>query len=392
MKKIIFSCFLTCSFFFKAQTFIQTYQDRVNQATQANINSYLTDFASYGVKRTGTTANTSALNWLKTKYLSFGYTSSQIVEDPFTFGSTSSKNLVVTKTGTLYPNTYVIICGHFDTVTGPGVNDNGSGVSVILEIARILKDVPTEYSIRFINFSGEEQGLYGSQHYVDNVVNATNPKMDIKLVFNIDQVGGIAGMTNDTIYCDVDQSSPVSNNAASQQVTQELANCTQLYTDLLTDFDPAYASDYIPFENNGEVITGFYEYHGPTNNYPHTTNDTYANMDPVYVLKVAKAAIGAAQHFAVATTSTLAVGETCTSTDIVRSLRIVPNPAKDFIMLDMLNANLKDFEFEIRDLSGTLLQTSKNSKRIDVSNIKPGIYIGTFTIEDQKTSKKLVIE
>ncbi len=392
MKKIIFSCFLIGSLFFKAQTFIQTYQDRVNQATQANINSYLTDFASYGVKRTGTTANTSALNWLKTKYLSFGYTSSQIVEDPFTFGSTSSKNLVVTKTGTLYPNTYVIICGHFDTVTGPGVNDNGSGVSVILEIARILKDVPTEYSIRFINFSGEEQGLYGSQHYVDNVVNATNPKMDIKLVFNIDQVGGIAGMTNNTIYCDIDQSSPVSNNAASQQVTQELANCTQLYTDLLTDFDPAYASDYIPFENNGEVITGFYEYYGPTNNYPHTTNDTYANVDPVYILKVAKAAIGAAQHFAVATTSTLAVGEGCTSTDIVRSLRIVPNPAKDFIMLDMLNANLKDFEFEIRDLSGTVLQTSKNSKRIDVSNIKPGIYIGTLTVEDQKTSKKLVIE
>lgn len=58
----------------------------------------------------------------------------------------------------------------------------------------------------------------------------------------------------------------------------------------------------------------------------------------------------------------------------------------------MLNADLKDFEFEIRDLSGTILQTSKNSKRIDVSKIQPGIYIGTLTVEDQKTSKKLVIE
>jgi aminopeptidase YwaD len=51
----------------------------------------------------------------------------------------------------------VIICGHYDTIT-VRVSDNGSGTSIILEAARILKDVPTEYSIKFIHFSGEEQG------------------------------------------------------------------------------------------------------------------------------------------------------------------------------------------------------------------------------------------
>lgn len=391
MKKIFISTFLIFSLSFSAQTFIQAYQDRANQITQSNINTYLAEFASYGVKATGSTNNANALAWLKSKYLSFGYTASQIVEDPFSFSGTNSKNLVITKTGTLYPNKFVIICGHFDTITGPGVNDNGSGVSIILEIARILKNVPTEYSIKFINFSGEEQGLYGSQHFVNNVVNSTSPKMDIKVVFNIDQVGGIAGQTNDTIFCDSDQSTPNSNNAASQQMTQELANCTALYSPLQTDFDPAYASDYIPFENNGEIITGFYEYVGPSNNFPHTTNDTYVNMDPIYVYNVGKAAIGAAQHFAVASQTILAVAD-CTPEKMLESLTIFPNPAKDTITIKMINSNLKDFEFEIRDMTGNLLQKTKNSTSINVSKLKTGIYLGTMIIEDQKVTKKIVIE
>ncbi|WP_449399508.1 M28 family peptidase [Chryseobacterium wanjuense] len=122
----------------------------------------------------------------------------------------------------------------------------------------MLKDVPTEYSIKFIHFSGEEQGLQGSSHYVNNVVYQNNVKqMDIKLVFNLDQVGGKLGNNNNTIYCDEDQSGLPSNNAASAAVTQQLRNCTQLYSTLLTDIDPAEDTDYISFEEKGEVITGF---------------------------------------------------------------------------------------------------------------------------------------
>ena len=385
MKKIYLFASLLFSLGFSAQTFIQAYKDRADLVTQTNINTYLQEFASYGVKRTGTTANTNALNWLKAKYTSFGYTASQIVEDPFNEGGYNSKNLVVTKTGTLYPNKYVIICGHFDTVAGPGVNDNGSGVSIILEIARILKDVPTEYSIKFINFSGEEQGLYGSQHYVDNVANATNPKMDIKVVFNIDQVGGVAGANNNTIRCDVDYYAPNSNNAASQQMANQLAQCTTLYSPLQTSFYGAFSSDYEPFHQDGYVVTGFYEYNESI--HPHNATDTYANMDPVYVYNIGKAAVGAAQHFAVASETFLATTET--KFDDV--FQISPNPA-DNVMTIKLNSAKKDFEFEIRDLSGKLIQKTKNSTSINVSELKSGIYLGTMIIENEKTNKKIIIE
>lgn len=387
MKKIHLISLLFFSLNFHAQNFIQAYQDRVNQITQNNINTYLTEFENFGIKRTGTTNNNNAFNWLKNKYLSFGYSDSQISENVFNYNGNSTKNLILTKTGTTYPNTFVIICGHYDTVSGPGVNDNGSGTAIILEMARILKDVPTEYSIKFINFSGEEQGLLGSQHYVNTVVNATNPKMNIKLVFNIDEVGGIAGQTNDTITCERDTSNPSSNNAASTTATQQLINCVTLYSPLKTNLSYAYSSDYMPFQANGEIITGFYEYN--ESNYPHTANDTFTNMDPVYVYNVGKAALGAVQHFSVAT-STLSVTD-CSPKKMLESLKIYPNPTKDFINIEMLNSSLKNYTFTISDLNGKTVIKSENSKKIDISKIGKGVYIGTMTVEDQKITQKIII-
>lgn len=393
MKKIsiIGACFFSLAF--HSQTFIQAFQDRVNLISSSNINNNLLEFEALGVKKTGSTENNNALIWLKNKYLSFGYTESQIQEDPFSFNiqgqNRNSKNLVVTKTGSLYPNKYVIICGHFDTIVGPGVNDNGSGVSIILEMARILKNVPTDYSIRFINFSGEEQGLYGSDHYVNSVVNSTNPKMDIKLVFNIDQVGGKIGNNNNTIYCDRDESYPNYNNAASAQVTQELANCTTLYSPLQTAFDPAYASDYVPFQENGEVVTGFYEY--IESGVAHTTNDVYANVDKTYVFNVAKAALGAAQHFAGAS-ATLSTNDAVTTEQLASLVKFYPNPVKDVLHIEMKNDHQKPFDFELRDASGKVLKKYSNQNVISTSELKPGVYMGTVLIDNQKITKKIIVK
>lgn len=390
MKNIFFVASLSLSTSLFSQSFIQTYQNRVNEITQTNINNNLTEFANLGVKTTGSANNNNAFDWLKNKYISFGYTASQICENAFTYNGKSTKNLILTKTGTVYPNTFVIVCGHYDTIVGPGVNDNGSGTSIILELAKILKDVPTEYSIKFINFSGEEQGLLGSQNYVQTVVNSTNPKMNIKLVFNIDQVGGVAGQVNNTITCERDtNNNPSTNNAASSAVTQELMNCVGLYSPLQTNLSYAYASDYMPFQSNNEIITGFYEYNESTK--PHSSGDTYVNMDPVFVLNVGKAALGAVQHFATADTTALSTVD-CPPEKMLQSLRIYPNPAKDYVQIEMINSNLKDFSFTITDLSGKTLIQTKNEKRIDISKLSSGVYLGTITVEDQKVTKKLIIK
>jgi aminopeptidase YwaD len=375
-----------------AQTLIQAYKNRADLVSQTSITNNLQEFSNLGIKTTGSLNNANTLAWIKNKYTSYGYSASQIVEDPFTFGSTSSKNLVITKTGTLYPNKYVIICGHYDTITGPGTNDNGSGTSVILEVAKILKDIPTEYSIKFIHFSGEEQGLYGSSHYANNVAYQSGvKKLDIKLVFNLDQVGGKLGNLNSKIICERDTAGQSGNNAASNTVTQQLATCTTLYSPLQTSISNAYSSDYMPFEQKGYVITGFYEY---TRSYTeHTVNDTFANVDPVYVFKVAKAAVGAMQHFATAssTVTTVSAGKE-KPVKSLESVKIYPNPAKDILTVELPDPAIKDFTVEITDLKGLSLLKVENRSQVNVSHLNNGIYLCTVKTEGSSVTRKIIIE
>jgi len=387
----IFPFFVYCQGF--SQSFIQSYANVVNQSSQSNITSHLAEFEALGVKRRGTTALQNTLNWLQTEYLSYGYTASQLEEFSYTYtGSTAvCKNLVVTKIGTLYPNTYVIVCGHYDSITGKGTNDNGSGTVAILEIARLLRNIPTEYSIKFINFSGEEDGLKGSQNYVATVVNSTNPKMDIKLVFNLDEVGGVAGLTNDTITCERDTGSPTTNNAASNTKTLELIACTELYSPLNTFLSYAYASDYMSFEDNNEVITGFFETNQTTHR--HTTTDLLVNMDPVYNFNVAKAAIGATMHFANASTSVL--DNQVFNED--NQISFFPNPVKDFLNINKGNIAANNYTFSIIDINGkTVLnhhfENASLIERVNIGNLSSGIYLGVLQTATNRISKKIVIE
>lgn len=385
MKNLLLSI-VFLGFFANSQTFRQDYANVSNLVSEANINATLLEFEGLGVKTTGSPANNNAYNWLRNKYLSFGYSESQITKDDFTYNSRSTSNIIVTKTGTKYPDTFIIICGHYDTITGPGTNDNGSGVSVILEVARLLQNIPTEYSIKFINFSGEEQGLLGSQHYVNNVVNATSPKMNIRLVLNIDEVGGIKGQTNDTVTCERDTSAPSSNNTASNTFTQQLMTCVTLYSPLKTNLSYAYSSDYMPFQANGEVITGLFEYNETP--HAHTVNDKYINLDPVYIYNIAKATTGAVQHFAIASPTL----STYTPKDLVASFRFYPNPAKEFLQLEFLNNKSQKFSFTITNIDGKILSKTENQTRIDISSLSKGLYFGTFKVEDQVITKKIIVE
>ncbi|MBP2619128.1 M28 family peptidase [Chryseobacterium jejuense] len=390
MKKITsFLLIAIVSHSISAQSFIQAYQNRADAVSQTDIITNLQAFASLGLKKTGTQVNADALNWIKTKYLSYGYTASQISEDTFPYLNTTSKNLIITKTGTVYPNKYVIICGHFDSIAGSGVNDNGSGTSIILEAARILRTIPTEYSVKFIHFSGEEQGLLGSYHYVNNVVyQGNNRVLDIKLVFNLDQVGGVMGNNNNTVYCDEDMGGLPGNNAASATITQELRNCTALYSTLQTAVDPAENTDYIPFEERGEIITGFFE--RIRSSYPHTVNDTFANTDPEYIYKIGKAAVGALQHFAVASTQTLGTQETI-SKNTLESIKIYPNPAKDFISIEFPDSKIKSFSFEITDFEGRSLFKTYNETKVNISSLENGAYVGIIKANDKTVVRKVII-
>lgn len=392
MKNILFSLFLIAYFNNSfGQQYIPYYATVASQVSEEDVYNNLTEFENLGVKRRGTPALQNTLNWIKNKYISYGYSASQMQEFSFQNAGNTCKNLVLTKIGTVYPNTFVIICGHYDTINGTGTNDNGSGIATIFEVARLLQNIPAEYSIKFINFSGEEDGLIGSQHFVSNVVNATSPKMKIKLVFNIDEVGGIAGYDNNTITCERDTGSPTANNAASNTITNELITCVGLYSTLATELSYTYASDYMPFQENNEIITGFFE----TNETPynHTSSDVLENMDPYYVYNVAQAATGAMLHFAKASTTALDTE----AFDQNQGISFYPNPTKDVLNINFGNTLQTENTFSLIDINGkTILQqkftTPKQVEAINIKSIATGMYLAVIENATTRNTKKIVIE
>jgi Zn-dependent M28 family amino/carboxypeptidase len=92
-----------------------------------------------------------------------------------------------------------VVSGHYDsrvtdvlngTSDAPGANDDGSGTSAVIELARVMASHPTEATIVFVAFAGEEQGLYGSNHFAEL---AQQNGWNIQGVLNMDIIGSPLG-------------------------------------------------------------------------------------------------------------------------------------------------------------------------------------------------------
>lgn len=98
-------------------------------------------------------------------------------------------------------NRYIVIGAHFDHLGRKsqyamdpeagdairnGADDNASGTAAVLQLARMLSVEKPKHSIVFANFSGEEEGLLGSQYFVEN---SPVPLDSIVTMFNFDMVG-----------------------------------------------------------------------------------------------------------------------------------------------------------------------------------------------------------
>ena len=96
-------------------------------------------------------------------------------------------NVIAERTGTNDDN--VVMAGaHLDSVrAGPGINDNGSGSAVLLEVAQQLAHVTLQNTVRLAWWGAEEAGLIGSTAYVNGLNQAEKDR--IALYMNFDMVG-----------------------------------------------------------------------------------------------------------------------------------------------------------------------------------------------------------
>jgi len=86
---------------------------------------------------------------------------------------TKMANVIATLPGKIYKDKVYIVSAHYDSRAGdaldstgfaPGANDDGSGTAAVLELARVLSKYEFDFTIMFVLFAGEEQGLLGSRH------------------------------------------------------------------------------------------------------------------------------------------------------------------------------------------------------------------------------------
>jgi hypothetical protein len=102
--------------------------------------------------------------------------------------------------GTLKPDSILVIAAHYDHLGGmglntyfPGANDNASGTSLLLGLAKYYAANPQPYTIAFISFAGEEAGLIGSKYFTENPL---FPLKNIRFLVNLDLQGtGDEGIT-----------------------------------------------------------------------------------------------------------------------------------------------------------------------------------------------------
>ncbi|MET9399888.1 M28 family peptidase [Kitasatospora sp. NPDC002965] len=157
----------------------------------ANVQAHLSQFNTIasqngGNRRTGTAGYSQSLAYVKAKLQAAGYTVSEQTCSTCTY---TANNLIADWPGG--PADQVTMFGaHLDGVAaGPGINDNGSGSAVLLETALVLaQQNPTmNRHVRFAWWTGEEQGLQGSKHYVNQL--SSTQRSAIKGYYNFDMVG-----------------------------------------------------------------------------------------------------------------------------------------------------------------------------------------------------------
>lgn len=196
----------------------------------------------------------------------------------------STQNLIAERPGRGGDGRAVLVTAHLDSINvrdgaaapAPGADDNGSGAAGVLAVARALRDHPGARDLRLILFGGEEQGLFGSRHYVAELDQAARER--IHAVVNMDMIA-CRNTPAPTVLLE--------GAAASQAALEELAAAAQAHTGLTvqTSLMP-FNSDHVPFLDAGIPAVLTIEGADGANDRIHTAADTLEHIDHDLALEI----------------------------------------------------------------------------------------------------------
>lgn len=363
----------------------------------------------------------------------FNYYGLSTERHEFDYNGNQGFNILGRKPGLKDEAITFIIDGHYDGVSNsPAADDNGSAISGMLEILRVLSQYDFEHSIRFIGFDFEESGLIGSQRYVQNAIK--NYEV-IEGVLNFEMIGYYSEEINsqtlpsgfEILFPQEVQDIEDENNKGNFLVVVGNANSNSL----ITDFEN-HASTYVPdlriisleVPGNGEIApdlrrsdhTPFWESGrkalmltdgADTRNFNyHTPADTMGTLNFDFMTKNVKATLatlaelavpisGSTDHYDLALLSV----HNHSHSDFT-NINIYPNPSNGKFTINIEASKPEKYRLEIFNLKGKIVSKkiykvdNENifNEEIDLSNLEKGSYVAIFTTDEFQTSKSIVIK
>lgn len=148
-------------------------------------------------------------------------------------GKASQQIIVMAHLDTYAPHSDTDVEKNLGGLTLQGIDDNAMGVGVMLELAERLKDIPTEYSIRFIATSGEEEGKLGAE----NILKRMSPeeKKNTLLVINLDNL-----VVGDKLYFNSGKTTPASVRKLTRDRALKIAHSHGIQAISNPGLNPAY--------------------------------------------------------------------------------------------------------------------------------------------------------
>ena len=238
--------------------------------------NYLEDLVGFGPRRTGTSSCIAAATYIYDQFESFGL---EVRYHHWVYGGYDSNNVEATINGINETSDEIyIICGHYDTVTSsPGADDDASGTVAVIIAAYIMSQYQFEHDIKFVAFSGEEQGLLGSAVYASE---AANQGWNIVGVLNADMISYAI-----TTY-DGNNLIVFENTASEWLYTYTLGINTEYYDYIhltLTHGGYTWGSDHNSFWDEGYDALFYFE--KTETPYYHSSDDTIDHINATYAVK-----------------------------------------------------------------------------------------------------------